>query len=65
MDIKEIKSERVAEKYYKINHPSGLTIYVYPKPTAANLDDCESVLKLAKVLSDYIAGGNLAKGKTV
>lgn len=31
MDIKEIKSERVAEKYYKINHPSGLTIYVYPK----------------------------------
>ena len=33
MDIKEIKSERVAEKYYKINHPSGLTIYVYPKGT--------------------------------
>ena len=31
MEIKEIKSERVAEKYYKINHPSGLTIYVYPK----------------------------------
>ncbi len=32
MDIKEIKSERVAEKnIIKINHPSGLTIYVYPK----------------------------------
>lgn len=31
MEIKEVKSERVAEKYYKINHPSGLTIYVYPK----------------------------------
>ena len=31
MNIEEIKSDRVAEKYYKINHPSGLTIYVYPK----------------------------------
>lgn len=31
MEIKEVKSERVAEKYYEINHPSGLTIYVYPK----------------------------------
>lgn len=39
--------------------------YIHAPSTAANLDDCESVLKLAKVLSDYIAGGNLAKGKTV
>lgn len=31
MEIKEVKSERVSEKYYRINHPSGLTIYVYPK----------------------------------
>ncbi|MCQ2513479.1 MAG: insulinase family protein [Ruminococcus sp.] len=31
MNIKEIKSERVGDSYYKINHPSGLTIYVYPK----------------------------------
>ncbi len=31
MEIKEVKSERIDEKYYKINHPSGLTIYVYPK----------------------------------
>ncbi len=31
MNIEEIKSVRTAEKYYKINHPSGLTIYVYPK----------------------------------
>lgn len=39
--------------------------YIHAPSTAANLDDCERVLKLAKVLSDYIAGGNLAKGKTV
>ncbi len=31
MDIKEIKSEALSEKYYKIKHDSGLTIYVYPK----------------------------------
>lgn len=39
--------------------------YIHAPSTAANLDDCESVFKLAKVLSDYIAGGNLTKGKTV
>ena len=39
--------------------------YIHAPSTAANLDDCESVLKLVIVLSDYIAGGNLAKGKTV
>lgn len=31
INIEEIKSVRTAEKYYKINHQSGLTIYVYPK----------------------------------
>lgn len=31
MEIKEIKSERLHDKYYKIHHDSGLTIYVYPK----------------------------------
>lgn len=31
MDIKEISSEKLGEKYYKIKHPSGLSIYVYPK----------------------------------
>lgn len=31
MNIKEIKSEALNEKYYKINHDSGLTIYVYEK----------------------------------
>lgn len=31
MSIKEIKSDALSEKYYKINHESGLTIYVYPK----------------------------------
>lgn len=31
MDIKEIKSAALSEKYYKIKHDSGLTIYVYPK----------------------------------
>ena len=39
--------------------------YIHAPSTAANLDDCESVLKLAKALSDYIAGGNLANGKPV
>ena len=39
--------------------------YIHAPSTAANLDDLQSVLKLAKVLSDYIAGGNLAKRKTV
>lgn len=31
MQIKEISSPRLNEKYYKINHDSGLTIFVYPK----------------------------------
>ncbi len=31
MNITEIKSERAGDSYYKIDHPSGLTIYVYPK----------------------------------
>ncbi|MDP4121078.1 MAG: pitrilysin family protein [Bacillota bacterium] len=31
MLVKEIRSDRVNESYYKINHPSGLTIFVYPK----------------------------------
>lgn len=29
--IQEINSARTGDKYYKINHDSGLTIYVYPK----------------------------------
>lgn len=31
MEIKEIKNELLGEKYYKIDHTSGLTIYVFPK----------------------------------
>lgn len=31
MNITEIKSELIGDSYFKINHPSGLTIYVYPK----------------------------------
>ena len=31
MNINEIKSERIGDSYYRIDHPSGLTIYVYPK----------------------------------
>lgn len=31
MDIQEIKSQRIGDSYYKIDHPTGLTIYVYPK----------------------------------
>ena len=31
MDIKEIKNDLLGEKYYKIKHTSGLTIYVFPK----------------------------------
>lgn len=27
----EVKSDRLQDKYYKIDHKSGLTIYVYPK----------------------------------
>lgn len=30
MNIQEIKSDLLSEKYYKIKHSSGLTIYVYP-----------------------------------
>lgn len=29
--IKEITSERVGDKYYEINHSSGLRIFIYPK----------------------------------
>ncbi len=31
MNIQEIKSEIALDSYYKIKHPTGLTIYVYPK----------------------------------
>lgn len=31
MNITEIKSELIGDSYFKINHPSGLVIYVYPK----------------------------------
>lgn len=31
-NIQEIKSPRTGDMYYKIKHPSGLTIYLYPKP---------------------------------
>lgn len=31
MNITEIKSERTGDSYFKIDHTSGLTIYVYPK----------------------------------
>lgn len=30
MSIKEINSQALSEKYYKVKHDSGLTIYVYP-----------------------------------
>ncbi len=31
MNIQEIKSKRTLDKYYRINHDSGLTIYLFPK----------------------------------
>lgn len=31
-NITEVKSARTGDKYYKIDHDSGLTIYLYPKP---------------------------------
>lgn len=31
MDIKEIKSDALDERYFEINHPTGLKIYVFPK----------------------------------
>lgn len=31
MDIKTVESEIIKDKYYVLKHPSGLTIYVYPK----------------------------------
>lgn len=31
MEIKEISNDLLGEKYYKINHTSGLKIYVFPK----------------------------------
>ncbi len=31
MNIQEIKSQRIGDSYYKIDHPTGLTIYVYQK----------------------------------
>lgn len=36
MDIKEIKSDILDEKYYEINHPSGLKIYINPKENYAS-----------------------------
>lgn len=29
--IKEIKSERIGDNYYEVDHPSGLKIFIYPK----------------------------------
>ncbi len=31
MNIRTVESELIKDKYYVIDHPSGLTIYVYPK----------------------------------
>lgn len=31
MDIREIRSDRVGESYFEIDHPTGLKIFVYPK----------------------------------
>ena len=31
-DLKEIRNEVLGDSYYEVKHPSGLTIYVYPKP---------------------------------
>ena len=31
MRIKEVKNEILGEKYYELNHESGLKIYVFPK----------------------------------
>ncbi len=36
MSIKEIKSDILREKYYKIEHKSGLSIYVFPKENYAS-----------------------------
>ncbi len=35
MNIQELKNDLLGEKYYKINHPSGLNIYVFPKENYA------------------------------
>ena len=29
--IREVKSDRVGDRYYEVKHPSGLRIFVYPK----------------------------------
>ena len=34
-DIREVKSERLEESYFEIDHPSGLKILVYPKKNYA------------------------------
>ncbi len=31
-ELKKITDERLGDSYYEIDHPSGLRIYVYPKP---------------------------------
>ncbi len=31
MNIREIRSDRIGESYYEIDHPTGLKIFVYPK----------------------------------
>lgn len=31
MNIQTVESKLVKDKYYKVEHPSGLTIYIYPK----------------------------------
>ena len=31
MNLKEIKNNNIGEKYFVCEHPSGLTIYLYPK----------------------------------
>ena len=36
MNITEIKSEIAGDSYYKVEHPSGLTIFVSPHPKAVS-----------------------------
>ena len=36
MEIKEIKGKLIEESYFQMVHPTGLRIFVYPKPSSSN-----------------------------
>ena len=39
MSLQTITGKRVGDTYYKLEHPSGLTVFIYPKENKALISE--------------------------